>query len=346
MRAGGLRQREGLSDERTDPPRREVGQELTGEVGPFARPDLKVPETGNRDLPPSGVAPVDRGEAAARRSVGGEAAAVGDDPVGVEAELTADAVEDDGRTEPAGSVQNQGRPARLSVVDHRVGPGRAHGIHLGRPPGGADDPRPPRPQQLDQEDAHPSGRAEHQDLLPGTDVNQPEDAQGRRPVVDDRRGEQRIEAVGHCHRVPEADRGPLRVPAAGPAGMGDHRPPQPAAVNAAVNAVADGDHRPGDPAPRHVRRPDRKEADAAPGPDHRVDEHHVAGAGGDHEFSRPGDGIGRRGRHEHFRAAEPAHRDDEHRLRRRSAGSRRPRRRPLRLHGSAVRAAQDRRCRR
>ena len=173
MRTGGLGEREGLADERADLPRDDLGEELTGEVGTFARPDLKVPETGDRDLPPASVAPVDRGECAAGRSVGGEAAAVGDDPVGVEAELAADAVEHDGRTGPAGSVQNQGRPARLAVVDHRVGPGLAHRVHLGLAPGGADDPRPARSQELDEEDAHAAGRAEDQDLLPGA---------GRRPA--------------------------------------------------------------------------------------------------------------------------------------------------------------------
>jgi hypothetical protein len=100
VRTGGLDEREGLADERPDLPRRDLGEELTGEVGAFARPDLKVPETGDRDLPPASVAGVDRGEAAAGRPVGGEAAAVGDDPVGVEAEAPADAVEHDGRAEP------------------------------------------------------------------------------------------------------------------------------------------------------------------------------------------------------------------------------------------------------
>ena len=291
MRTGGLGEREGLTDERPDLPRRDLGEKLTGEVGAFPRPDLKVPETGDRDLPPASVAGVDRGEAAAGRSVGGEAAAVGDDPVGVEAELTADAVEHGGRTEPTGSVQNRRRPARLAVVGHRVGPGLAHGIELGLAPGSADDPRPPCSQQLDQEDAHPSGRAENQDLLSRRDVDQPGDAKGRRPIVDDRRGEQRIEAVGHRNGVLEADGGPFGVSAAAarPAGVGDHRPPEPAAVN----AVADGDHLPGDPAPGHVRRPDREEADAAPGSDHGVDEHHVACAGADHDFSGGGDGIRR-----------------------------------------------------
>jgi hypothetical protein len=337
VRTGGLHQREGLPDERPDLPRRDVGEELTGEVGAFARPDLKVPEAGDRDLPPASVAPVDRGEAPAWRPVGGEAAAVGDDPVGVEAELTADPVEHDGRTGPAGGVQHQGRPARLAVVDHHVGPGRAHGIHLGRAPGSADDPRPARPQELDEEDPHAPGRAEDQDLLPGLDVGQPGDTQGRRPVVDDRRRQQRIKVVGHRDHVLEPDGGELGVSAARRAGVGDDPPPEPALVN----AVANGDHRPDDPAPGHVRRPDREEADAAPGPDHRVHEHHVAGAGPDHYFSNPGDGIRRRGRLEHFRAAEAAHRDGEHRLRRRSAGSRRPRRR-----ATAGRAVPGRRCRR
>jgi hypothetical protein len=145
VRAGGLHQREGLPDERPDLPRRDLGQELTGEVGPLARPDLKVPETGDRDLPPASVTRVDRGEAAAGRSVGGEAAAVGDDPVGVEAEPAADAVEHHQGASPSRCVKNRRRPARLPVVDDRIGPGRAHGIHLGRSPGGADDPRPPRP---------------------------------------------------------------------------------------------------------------------------------------------------------------------------------------------------------
>ena len=90
MGTRGLGKREGLADERPDPPRDDLGQKLTGEVGTFARLDLKVPETGDRDLPSACVARVDGGEAAAGRSVGGEAAAVGDDPVGVEAELTAD----------------------------------------------------------------------------------------------------------------------------------------------------------------------------------------------------------------------------------------------------------------
>ena len=157
---------------------------------------------------------------------------------------------------------------------------------------------------------------------PGLDVDQPDDAKGGRAVVDDRRGEQRIEAVGHRNGVVEADRGPLGVSAgaAGPAGVRDHRPPEPAVVD----AVADRDHLSGDPAPRHIRRPDREEADAASRADHGVDEHHVAGGGGDHEFAGAGDRIGRRGRDEHVRAAEAGHRDDEHRLRPRSAGSRPP----------------------
>jgi hypothetical protein len=339
VRAGGLGQREGLPDQRPDLPRRDVGQELTGEVGPFARPDLKVPEAGDRDLPPSGLAPVDRGEAPAGRPVGGEPAAVGDDPVGVEAELTADAVEHHNGASPSSCVKNRRRPARLPVVDDRVGPGCAHGIRLGCPPGGADDPRPPRSQQLDQEDAHPAGRAEHQDLLPGANVDQPGDAKGGRPVVDDRRGEQRIEPVGDRNDVVEPDRGPLGVSAAAarPAGVGDHRPPEPAGLN----PVANRDHRPDDPAPGDVGRPDREEADAAPGSDHRVHEQHVARAGADHDLSSPGDGIRRRGRPEHVRAAEPVDRDDAHPLRRRSAGSRPPRR-----GASAGRAARDRRCRR
>jgi hypothetical protein len=300
VRTGGLDQREGLADVRADLPRGDAGKELTGEVGAFARPDLKIPETGDRYLPPAGVGRVDRGEGAAGRSVGGETAAVGHDLVGVMAELAADAVEDHGGPGPSGCVQNRGRPARLAVVDHHVGPGPAHGLQLGLAPGGADDARPARSQQLDQDDAHPAGRAEDQDLLSRLDVDQPGDAKGRRSVVDDRRGQQRIESVGHRDRVLEAHGGPFGVSAARRAGVGDDRPPEPVVVN----AVADGDHLPGHPAPGDVRRPDRKEADAAAGPDHGVDEHHVARAGGDHEFSGPGDGIWRLSRDEHLRPAE------------------------------------------
>ena len=338
MRASGLGEREGLADERADSPRDDLGEELTGEVGAFARPDLKVPQTGDPYVPSASVVLVDRGERAAGRPVGGEAAAVGDDPVGVAAELTADAVEHDGRTGPIGSVQYQGRPARLAVIDHHVGPGRAHGFHLGRAPDGGDDPRPAGSQQLDEEHAHAAGRAENQDRLAGADVDQPDDANGGRAVVDDRGGEQRIEAVGHANGVSEADGGPLGVSAAaaGPARVGDHRPSQPAAVN----AVADGDHLSGDPVPGNVRRPDREEADAAARPDHGVHEQHVAGDGGDDELSGTRDGISRLDTGEHFRPAEPGHRDDEHGLRPRSAGSRPPHR------ASAGPAARCRRCRR
>ena len=334
MGAGGLGQREGLADVRADLPRRDVGDKQTGVVGAFARPDLKVPKAGDRDLPPAGVGRVDRGEGAARRPVGGETAAVGHDLVGVMAELAADAVEDHGRPGPSGRVCNRGRPARLAVVDHHVSPGRAHVVQLGLAPGGADDPRPAGPQQLDQEDAHPPGRAEDQDLLARADVDQPGDAKGGRAVVDDRHGEQRIEAVGDRDRLLEADGGPFGVPA-GRAGVGDDRPPQPAPVD----AVADGDHLAADPAAGDVRRPDREEPGAAPRPDHGVDEHHVARAGVDHEFPGPGHRVGELGRDEHLRPAEAGDRDRAHRLRPRSGGSRRPRR-----HGSAVRAARDRRC--
>ena len=170
MRAGGLGQRERLADVRADLPRRDVGEELAGEVGAFAGPDLKVPETGDRYLPP-GVGRVDRREGAARRPVGGEPAAIGHDFVGGTTELAPDAVEDHGRTSPAGCLKHRGRPARLAVVDYLVGPGLAHGIELGPAPGGADDPRPACAQQLDQEDAHPAGRAEDQDLLARPDVD-------------------------------------------------------------------------------------------------------------------------------------------------------------------------------
>jgi len=337
VRAGGLGQREGLADERPDAARDELGEELPGEVGALARPDLQVPEAGDHDLPAAGVGRVDGGEAAAGRPVGGEAAAVGDDRVCVEAELAADAVEHDGRTGPAGGVKDLGRPARLAVVDHHVGPGRAHGAPLGRTSGGADDPRPARPQQLDEEDAHAAGRPEDQDLLAGADVDQPGDAQGGRPVVDDRRRQQRVEAVGDRDRLREADRGPLGVAAARRAGVGDDRPPEPALVD----AVADRDDLAADPAAGDVRRPDREEADAPPGPDHRVDEHHVARAGGDHQLPRPGDRVGRLDRDQHLRAAEAVDRDRAHRVRPRSAASR-----PPRCRGSAGRAVPGRRCRR
>ncbi len=171
MRAGRLGQRERLADVRANLPRDDVGQELTGVVGAFTGPDLKIPETGHRYLPSASVGRVDRGEGAARRPVGGEPAAVGHDLVGGTTELAADAVENHDRTGPAGGVKNQGRPARLAVVDHHVSPGLAHGVQLGRAPGGADDPRPPCSQELDQEDAHPAGRAEDQDLLSGPDVD-------------------------------------------------------------------------------------------------------------------------------------------------------------------------------
>ena len=299
MRAGGLGQRVGLANVRADLPRGNVGEKLTGVVGAFARPDPKVPETGDRDLPAAGVGRVDRGKRAAGRAVGGEPPAIGHHLVGITAELAADAVEDHGRAGPAGCVKHRGCPARLAVVDQHVGPGLARRFELGRAPGGADDPRPAGPQQLDQEDAHPAGRAEDQDLLARADVDQPGDANGGRAVVDDRRGQQRIEAVGDRDRLLEADRRPFGVPAVR-AGVGDDRPSQPAVVN----AVADGDHLPGDPAPGHVRRLDREEAAAAPGPDHRVDEHHVARAGGDHEFSRRRDRVGQFGRREHLRPPE------------------------------------------
>jgi hypothetical protein len=300
VRAGRLGQRERLPDMRPNPPREDVGEELTGVVGAVAGSDLKVSQAGDRYLPPPGVGRVDRGEGAARRPVGGEPAAIGHDLVGGTAELAADAVEYHGRTGPAGRVNHQGRPARLAVVDHQVGPGLAHRRQLGRAPGGADDPRPASAQQLDQQDAHPAGRAEDQDLLARADVDQPGDPKGGWPVVDDRRGERRIEAVGDRDRLLEADNGPFGVPADGRGDMADDRPPQPAAVN----AVADGDHGPADPAAGDVRRPDREEADAAPGPDRGVDEHHVARAGGDHELSRPGHGVGRLDRGEHLRPAE------------------------------------------
>jgi hypothetical protein len=339
VRTGRLDQREGLADVGANLPRRDVGEELTGEVGAFAGPDLKIPETGDRYLPPASVVSVDHGEGAAGRSVGGEAAAIGDDPVGVVAELAADPVENDRGTGPARCVQNRRRPARLAVVDDHTGSGLAHGVQLGPAPGRADDPRPACEQELDEQDAHAAGRAEDEDVLPGADVGQPDDAEGRRAVVDDRGGEQRIEAVGHLNRVVEADGGPLGVAAtaARPAGVGDHRPSQPAVVD----AVADGDHLPGDPAPRDVRRPDREEAGPAARPDHGVHEEHVAGGGGDDEFSGTSDGISRFDTGEHFRPAEPGRLDDQHGLRPRSAGSR-----LLRRRGSAVRAAQDRRCRR
>jgi hypothetical protein len=337
VRAGRLGQRERLPDVRANLPGEDVGEELTGVVGAFAGPDLKVPETSHRYLPPPSVGRVDRGEGATGRPVGGEPAAIGHDREGVKAELAADAVEDHNRTSPAGCVKNRGRPARLAVVDRGVRPGLAHGVQLRVAPGGADDPRPPCAQQLNQEDAHPAGRAEDQDLLSRADVDQPGDAKGGRPVVDDRRGEQRIEAVGDRDRFLEADNRPFGVPAAGRADVGDDRPPQPAVVH----AVADGDHLPADAAAGDVRRADRKEADAAAGPDHGVDEHHVAHAGGDHEFPRPGHGVGRLDGGEHLRPAEAGDRDRAHRLRPRSAGSR-----PRRRRGSAVRAARDRRCRR
>ena len=253
--------------------------------------------------------------------------------------MAADAVEHDRRAGPARGVQHQGRPVGPAVVDHRVGPGLGHGVRLGLAPDGADDPRPARSQELDEEDAHAAGRPEDQDLLPRPDVDQPGDAKRRRPVVDDRHRQQRVEAVGDRDRVLEADRGPLGVPAAapGPAGVGDDRPAEPAGVDAA----ADRDHLPADPAPGDVRRPDRKEAGPAPGTDHGVHEHHVAGAGGDHDFSGGGHRVRRLGRPQHFRAAEPGDRDDAHRLRPRSAGSRRPR------HcATGGQAAPDRRCRR
>ena len=336
MRARCLGQREGLADERADPPRGDVGEELSGEVGAITRPDLKVPETGDRDVPPASVAWVDGGEGAAGRSVGGEAAAIGDDPVSVGAELSAHPVENDRGTSPSRCVKNRGRPFGLAVVDDSIGSGLAHGVHLGLASGGADDTRPAGEQELDEQDAHAAGRAEDEDVLPGADVGQPDDAKGRRAVVDDRGGEQRIEAVRHRDRVFEADGGPLGVPAtaAGPAGVGDHRPSQPAVVD----AVADGDHLPGDPVPRNVRRPDREEADAAARPDHGVHEQDVACGGGDDEFSCTCDGISRFDRDEHFRAAEPGRLDDKHGLRPRSAESRLPRYRV-----TAGRAARDRR---
>ena len=157
MRAGRLGQRESLADERADPSRDDVGEKLTGEVGAFARPDLKVPEAGDRYLPSAGVGRVDRREGTARRPVSGETAAVGHDLVGVPAELAADAVEYHRGAGPSGCVENRGRPARLAVIDDHVGPGLAHGLRLGLAPGGADDPRPACSQQLDEEDAHPAG---------------------------------------------------------------------------------------------------------------------------------------------------------------------------------------------
>jgi hypothetical protein len=339
VRTRGLGQREGLADERADLPARHIGEDLAGKLGALAGPDLKVPKAGDRDIPSEGVARVDHGKRAAWRSVGGEAAAVGEDPVGVVAELAADAVEHDGGTGPTGCVQNCGRPARLAVVDHHVSPGLAHGVPLGLAASGADDLRPAGSQQLDQENAHAAGRAKHEDLLAGAGVDQPDDAKRGRAVVHDRHGVPRIQAVGHHDRVLEAGG---RLPgvaagAAGSPGVGYHRPPQPAVVH----AVADTGHPPGDPVPRHVGRPDREETRAASRADHGVDEHHVAGGDRDDQSAGTRDGRGRLGRDENFRPAEAGHRDGEHALRPRAAGRRRPPRR-----ATAGRAVRDRRCRR
>jgi hypothetical protein len=326
-------EREGLADERADLPGEDVGEDLAGEVGALARPDLEVPDAGDRDVPPAGVVAVDGGEGSAGRAVGGEPAAVGDDSVGVAAELAADAVEHNDGTSPFGGVQDLRCPARLAVVDDGVGPGLGYRAHLGLASCRADDPRTAGSQELDEEDAHAAGGPEDQDLFPGMDVGDPGDAKGRRPVVNYRRGVERAKAIGHRDGVVEGDDGLLGVTARA-AGVGNHRPPHPVAAD----AVADGRHLPGYPAPRDIRRTDREEARPASRPDHGVNEHHVACGDGDDEFAGTGDWVGGLNGEEHVRPAEAGHFDDEHGLRPRAAGRRR-----LRCRASAGRDCRDRR---
>jgi hypothetical protein len=59
--ARGLGEGEGLADERADLSREDVGEQLAGEVGAFARTDLEVGQAGRRYAPPLGVVAIDRG---------------------------------------------------------------------------------------------------------------------------------------------------------------------------------------------------------------------------------------------------------------------------------------------
>lgn len=72
MRLGGPLQREGLSDDRPDPPGDSFGQGSLGKTLGVRRSELHVLNPAHRDVALLGLLGVDLGEAAARVAVSGD----------------------------------------------------------------------------------------------------------------------------------------------------------------------------------------------------------------------------------------------------------------------------------
>ena len=135
---------------------------------------------------------IDLREAAARRAVRGEAAAVGDQAERRLADVAADVVEDHvglaGRREPVAGVG----------VDHRVGAELADAGELGRVATGGHDARGTAGAgELDEQDPEAAAGADDEHAVAGPDPGAVRDRDRGRPVVQQRRGVARRQAVGH-----------------------------------------------------------------------------------------------------------------------------------------------------
>jgi hypothetical protein len=86
-------------------------------------------------------------------------------------------------------------------------------VYLGLPSDRPDCPRPASSQELEQDDAHASGSAKDQDLLPWLDAGDRYDSKGRRTVVEHGDGVKEAEVIGHGNYVVDARDGLLRIAA-------------------------------------------------------------------------------------------------------------------------------------
>lgn len=123
------------------------------------------------------------------------------------------------------------------------------------------------------------------------------------------RGEQ-VNIAGNRDGMLDVGHRELRVAArpAGPAGVRGHRPAKPFPAHRRANRHDLAAH----PVTRHVRRLDGKVPRARARADHRVNEQHVTGRGGDQHLPRPRHWIWPVGDLEHVRRAEAAHLDGAH----------------------------------